>query len=135
MKNKTIQRIKNSKFGRLLCRIVGEDTGAIMMEYVLVAMLIAAATVAAVAYFGRDTQGMFGTLGRAIWGDSTGAQQNITQGKQDTVNNNIKAQQEGGNYSSLSSGAGTSGLDGGASGSSGGNTSGGNTSGGSTVGP
>ena len=51
MKNKTIQRIKNSKFGRLLCRIVGEDTGAVMMEYVLVAMLIAAATVAAVAYF------------------------------------------------------------------------------------
>ena len=122
MKNKTIQRIRNSKFGRLLCRIVGEDTGAIMMEYVLVAMLIAAATVAAVAYFGRDTQGMFGTLGRAIWGDSTGAQQNITQGKQDTVNNNIKAQQEGGNYSSLSSGAKTSGLGGGASSPSGGNT-------------
>lgn len=118
MKNKTIQRIKNSKFGRFLCRIVGEDTGAVMMEYVLVAMLIAAATVAAVAYFGRDTQGMFGTLGRAIWGDSTGAQANITQGKQDTINNNTKAQQEGGNYSSLSSGAGTSGL----GGSSGGNT-------------
>ena len=122
MKNKTIQRIKKSRLGRLLCRIVGEDTGQVMMEYVLVAMLIAAATVAAVAYFGRDTQGMFGTLGRAIWGDSTGAQQNITLGKQDTVNNNTKAQQEGGNYSSLSSGAGTSGLDGGASGSSGGNT-------------
>ena len=125
MKNKTIQRIKSSKFGRFLCRIVGEDTGAVMMEYVLVAMLIAAATVAAVAYFGRDTQGMFGTLGRAIWGDSTGAQANITQGKQDTINNNTKAQQEGGNYSSLSSGAGTSGL----GGSSGGSSSGGSTGG------
>ena len=61
MKNKTFQRIKKSRLGRLLCRIVGEDTGAVMMEYVLVAMLIAAATVAAVAYFGRDTQGMLFT--------------------------------------------------------------------------
>jgi Flp pilus assembly pilin Flp len=122
MKNKTIQRIKKSRLGRLLCRIVGEDTGAVMMEYVLVAMLIAAATVAAVSYFGRDTQGMFGTLGRAIWGDSSGAQENRTQGMTDTVNNNTKAQQEGGNYSSLSSGAGTSGLGGGASSPSGGST-------------
>jgi Flp pilus assembly pilin Flp len=124
MKNKTIQRIKKSRLGRLLCRIVGEDAGQVMMEYVLVAMLIAAATVAAVAYFGRDTQGMFGTLGRAIWGDSTGAQQNITQGKQNTVNNNTAAQTEGGNYSSLSSGARTSGLQGGGTGT-GGSTGGG----------
>lgn len=128
MKNKTIQRIKNSKFGRLLCRIVGEDAGQVMMEYVLVAMLIAAATVAAVAYFGRDTQGMFGTIGRAIWGDSKGAQQNINTGRQNTVNNNTAAQTEGGNYSSLSSGAGTSGLQGGGTGTGG--STGGSTGGG-----
>ena len=120
MKNKTIQRIKNSKFGRLLCRIVGEDTGAIMMEYVLVAMLIAAATVAAATYFGRSAQGMFGAMSRAIWGDSAGALTNIDQGRKDAVSNDAAAQTEGGRYSTLEQGSKTAGQ----------NTSGGTSTGG-----
>ena len=103
MKKKTIQRIKNSKFGRLLCRIVGEDTGAVMMEYVLVAMLIAAATVAAVAYFGRDTQGMFGVLGRAIFGASDQAIEKREEGLKESKDNNDKARDEGSDFSTLKS--------------------------------
>ena len=43
----------NSKFGKLLRRLVGEDTGAVMMEYVIVAVLVAAAAVVGIIYFSR----------------------------------------------------------------------------------
>ena len=91
---KMIKRIKSNKFGRILSRIVGEDTGAVMMEYVLVAMLVAAATVAALAYFGRDTQGMFGVLGKAIYGRSEEAADKTEIGAEDSGRNNEQGQQK-----------------------------------------
>ena len=47
------QKMMNSKFGKILRRLVGEEAGAVMMEYVIIAVLIAAACVVAIAYFGR----------------------------------------------------------------------------------
>lgn len=47
--------------------------GAVMMEYVIVAVLIAAAAVAAVAVFGRSIVAMFDVSGRAAVGDSKNA--------------------------------------------------------------
>ena len=47
------QKMMNSRFGKLLRRLIGEDAGAVMMEYVIVAVLVAAAAVVAIAYFGR----------------------------------------------------------------------------------
>lgn len=110
MKNKTIQRIRNSKFGRLLCRIVGEDTGAIMMEYVLVAMLIAAATVAAATYFGRSAQGMFGALSRAIWSDDEAALERIEKGREEADKNADEGEKRGAAYSTTPSAAGNAGA-------------------------
>ena len=46
-------KMMNSKFGKILRRLVGEEAGAVMMEYVILAVLIAAAAVVAIAYFGR----------------------------------------------------------------------------------
>lgn len=109
-KNNMIKRIKSNKAGRILCRIIGEDTGAVMMEYVLVAMLVAAATVAAVSYFGRDTQGMFGVIGRAIWGASDKAIEMREKGVQDSEDANKKAQEEGGKFSTLQGGETTRGM-------------------------
>ena len=63
------QKMKKSVLGRAFCRLVGEDRGAVMMEYVIVAVLIAAAVAAAVAYFGQDLVGMFGVAGKAATGD------------------------------------------------------------------
>ena len=57
MKNSMINKMKNSKFGKFLRRVVGEDAGAVMMEYVILAVLIAAAAVVAIAYFGRTVVG------------------------------------------------------------------------------
>ncbi len=48
-----MKKMMNTRFGRLLRRLVGEETGAVMMEYVILAVLIAAAAVVAIAYFGR----------------------------------------------------------------------------------
>lgn len=43
----------NNKFGKILRRLVGEETGAVMMEYVIIAVLIAAAAVVGIIYFSR----------------------------------------------------------------------------------
>lgn len=48
-----MKKIMNTKFGWALRRVVGEETGAVMMEYVILAVLIAAAAVVAIAYFGK----------------------------------------------------------------------------------
>lgn len=47
------QKMVNSKFGKHLRRLVGEDAGAVMMEYVIVAVLVAAAAVVGIIYFSR----------------------------------------------------------------------------------
>lgn len=47
------QKMMNSKFGKLLRRLVGEETGAVMMEYVIIAVLVAAAAVVGIIYFSR----------------------------------------------------------------------------------
>ena len=63
------QKMMNSKFGKLLRRLVGEETGAVMMEYVIVAVLIAAAAVIAVAVFGKTIVGMFNAGSQSMTGE------------------------------------------------------------------
>ncbi len=47
-----------------LCRLLGDRTGGVMMEYVILAVLIAAAVVVAVAMFGKTLVGMFDVAGK-----------------------------------------------------------------------
>lgn len=61
-----------SKLGRR-CR-----KGAVMMEYVIVAVLIAAAAVAAVVVFGRSIVGMFNVAGHAAAADEKHAASALT---------------------------------------------------------
>lgn len=68
-----VERARKSLVGRAICRLLGEERGAVMMEYVIVAVLIAAAAVAAVSYFGKDIVAMFNVAGKAATGDSKGA--------------------------------------------------------------
>lgn len=60
-----VSRAKKTVLGRVLCRIAGEETGAVMMEYVIVAVLIAAAVATGAWFFGKDILNMFGVGGRA----------------------------------------------------------------------
>jgi Flp pilus assembly pilin Flp len=52
------------KTKKVLCRLAGDRTGGVMMEYVILAVLIAAAVVVAVAMFGRTIVGMFGVAAK-----------------------------------------------------------------------
>ena len=72
-----IARAKRSRLGRLLCRLCGDETGGVMMEYVILAVLIAAAVVVAVAMFGKTIVGMFDVAGKGATGDHTGAKKTL----------------------------------------------------------
>lgn len=61
--------------GRMVVRLLGEERGAVMMEYVIVAVLIAAACVVAVAMFGKTIVGMFDVAGKGATGDHSGAKE------------------------------------------------------------
>ena len=75
IRNWNIKRAKKSLLGRILCRLAGDDRGAVMMEYVIVAVLIAAACVTAVAMFGRTIVGMLSVAAKGATGDSAGAKE------------------------------------------------------------
>jgi len=68
-----IERAKRSLFGRLVCKLAGDQKGAVMMEYVIVAVLIAAACVVAVAMFGKTIVGMFNVAAKGASTDHSGA--------------------------------------------------------------
>ena len=64
-----IRRAKETKLGRFLCRLAGEESGQAMMEYVIVATVIGAAVVIGAWVFGRDILAGFRYLGDAIRGN------------------------------------------------------------------
>ena len=62
MKNPSKHALKRAKAtlaGRILCRLLGEETGAVLMEYVVLGVLLVAAVVGAVVYFGKGITGSF----------------------------------------------------------------------------
>ena len=77
MKSRRLNRWKNTRMGRMIVRLLGEERGAVMMEYVIVAVLIAAACVAAVAMFGKTIVGMFDVAGKGASGDHSGAKEKL----------------------------------------------------------
>ena len=60
----------NSKFARVLRRLFGEETGATMMEYVILAVMIAAAVTAAAIYFGNSAKNQMQVAGDAMVGNT-----------------------------------------------------------------
>ncbi len=57
--------------GRVLTRLFGEETGAVMMEYVVLAVLLVAAVVGAVIVFGGRIAHRFDEAGIATTGSQT----------------------------------------------------------------
>lgn len=68
-----MKRLQKSAVKKVLCRLMGDKTGGVMMEYVILAVLIAAAVVVAVAMFGKTLVGMFDVAGKAATTRETGA--------------------------------------------------------------
>lgn len=80
----TIERARRTLAGRLICRLLGEQTGAVLMEYVVLGVLLVAAVVVAVMMFGGSIKDAFATMARAIWGQPQAVQNSSTQGKGNT---------------------------------------------------
>ena len=82
-----IERAKKSFVGRIVCRLAGEEKGAVMMEYVIVAVMIAAAVAIGAWLFGAQILGMFGVAGDEMIGNHDEAVANQT-----TIRGNKPAQ-------------------------------------------
>lgn len=78
-----VRAIRNSRFGRFITRILGEEKGAVAMEYVILAVLIAAAIVVAVAVFGKTIVGMFDVAGKGASAQHTEAKSTLDKVQQD----------------------------------------------------
>lgn len=52
-----ITRAKRTAMGRFVCRLLGDECGAVAMEYVVIALLVVAAAVGAAVYFGKTIKG------------------------------------------------------------------------------
>lgn len=102
-----IARAKKTLVGRLLCRLCGDENGAVMMEYVMLGVLIAAAAVVAVTVFGKNIVAMFNTSTQAMSG-------NTQKAAETRDNQNTTAQtdaQDAGNYGdNMGKDAGTTGY-------------------------
>lgn len=69
-----IARAKRNAIGRVMCRTFGDKSGAVMMEYVILAVLVAAAVVVAAIYFGRTIMKQFGAASAATSGQTKDAE-------------------------------------------------------------
>ena len=66
MRKSYLKKVATKSFvGRVLRRLLGEEKGAVMMEYIVLGLLIAAAAVVAVGYFGNIINMQFATLSHA----------------------------------------------------------------------
>ena len=70
--NLKLRRAKRTKLGRCLCRLLGDERGAVAMEYVVIALLVAAAVVGIVIVFGSRIASMFGGATKALSATETG---------------------------------------------------------------
>lgn len=66
-----IRRAKATLAGRMLCRLFDEETGAVLMEYVVLGVLLVAAVVGAVVYFGKGVTGSFHIMTDAMTSPTT----------------------------------------------------------------
>ena len=90
-----LKKAANSFAGRVLRRLAGEEKGAVMMEYIVIALLIAAVAVVAVGYFGNSITNVFGVLTQVTAAKPTNAsaQMTVIKGQADTANANSTTHQ------------------------------------------
>ena len=74
-----------SRMKKVLCRLLGDRAGGVMMEYVILAVLIAAAAVVAVMYFGRGIVTNMSTSTHAMAGESASASASTKKAKTDAT--------------------------------------------------
>ena len=88
-----MKRLMDSRMRKVMCRMFGDKTGGVMMEYVILAVLIAAAVVVAVAMFGKTLVGMFGVAATSATAREKSAKNELTTVRGDTDNDIKTAKQ------------------------------------------
>ena len=78
-----LKKAANSFAGRVLRRLLGEEKGAVMMEYVVVGLLIAAAAVVIVGAFGGAMNNVFAALSESVLGRPDAASNTISSARTD----------------------------------------------------
>ncbi len=78
-----LRNLKSSRIGRMIRRVLGDEKGAVAMEYVILAVLIAAAIVVAVAVFGKTIVGMFDVAGKGASGQHSEAKTTLDKVQQE----------------------------------------------------
>lgn len=97
-KQKKLAWVKRSLMGRVLCRILGDNAGAVAMEYVVIALLVAAAVVGLVMVFGGTIADMFATTTTTLTGeDGIKAAQEMRETQIDKTNTGVSEQRGRGN--------------------------------------
>ena len=75
----------NSKFGKIFRRLVGEEAGAVMMEYVIIAVLVAAAAVVGIIYFSRTMNEQGAAASAAMAGQTKEAEAHAEAAKKESA--------------------------------------------------
>lgn len=68
-----IARAKRTALGRFLCRLAGDNAGAVMMEYVVLGVMVVAAVVAIVMLFGQQIRVSFDKMLKSLRGEPAAA--------------------------------------------------------------
>lgn len=78
-----VKSMKNTRLGKLICRLMGEEQGAVMMEYVIVAVMIAAAVALGAYFFGATILDFFGIAQKSTVGNHVEAGDDVQQMQQE----------------------------------------------------
>lgn len=92
MRNKGfLRKATNSFVGRALRRLMGEEKGLVMMEYIVIGLLIVTAAVVIVGAFGGAINNMFAVMGNAVIGHPTEARSQLDDGRKNFSDDVTKA--------------------------------------------
>ena len=72
--NRKTERAKRTRLGRMLCRLLGDRAGGVMLEYVIIGVMVAAAAVLGVMLFGRQIVGGLNVLIQVLAGKDNAAE-------------------------------------------------------------
>ena len=80
---KRVRRVdaKRTALGRFLCRLLGDEAGQTIMEYVVLGVMVVAAAVAIVMLFGQQIRASWDKMIKALRGEPAAASQvqNVTE--------------------------------------------------------
>lgn len=107
MKKLKFSRAKNTLCGKILRRILGEECGAVAMEYIVIALLVAAAIVGLVIVFSGSLQSMLGQI-IGVTQSTSNSQIETVQSKRDAEKANLTTQLDAaeGNAKAIANGQG-----------------------------